>query len=60
MRGSDRALSVGGVAELLGVSVDTVKAIPPAALPFFRTQGGHRRYQREDVDRYVESRRVAT
>lgn len=55
----DEPLSVAETARAIGVSVDTVKrSIPPAELPFHRTPGGHRRYQRSDVEAYIARRRV--
>ena len=45
------------VADLLGLSQDTVSRIPKAVLDYWQTPGGgvlrHRRYRREDVERYA-------
>lgn len=46
-------LTSGGVAAILRVHASTVTRIPRERLPFDLTPGGHRRYRREDVDRYV-------
>lgn len=46
-------LTSGDVAEILRVHATTVTRIPPDRLPFTLTPGGHRRYLRADVDRYV-------
>ena len=52
----EEPLSAKEVGALLGVHRDTAKAIPREDLPYFRTQGGHRRYRREDVDAYIARR----
>ena len=59
----ERPLSVGQVANLLGISKQSVRRIPAAALPFFRVMdggraGGDRRYRRQDIDAYIEKRTV--
>ena len=41
------------VAGLLGISQATVMRIPREHLDYWTTPGGHRRYRREDVDRYA-------
>jgi hypothetical protein len=47
------------LAKILGLAVGTVKGIPPAELPYYRHgPRGDRRYAREDVERYLASRRV--
>ena len=46
-------LDVEDVAKLLRLSRSTVRRIPDAALDFWRTPGRHRRYRREDVERYA-------
>ena len=57
----DQAMKVAEVAAFLGVSVSTVKrSIPASELPFFTTEGGHRRYRRADVEAYVDRRRVSS
>ncbi len=46
------------VAEILSAHVNTVKAIPPAQLPFSRIGSrGDRRYSRADVEKYLAARR---
>lgn len=55
----DEPMSVTEAARLIGVSRDTVKrGISASELPFHRTPGGHRRYQRTDVEAYIARRRV--
>jgi excisionase family DNA binding protein len=46
-------LSTGDVAELLGVSQDTVTRIPKDRLDHWVTPGRHRRYRRLDVEQYA-------
>ena len=56
-----RWLTLREVAAHLGLHPNTVKTIPPEALPFFRiTDRGDRRYDESDVERYLERRRVAS
>lgn len=50
----DRDMSSGEVADYLRVSQATVGRIPADRLSFTITPGGHRRYRREDVERYAE------
>ena len=48
------------VAELLSVHPHTVKRIPSDELPYFTIgHRGDRRYDVEDVERYIEQRRRA-
>ena len=52
-------LSLGDVAQLLGVHPSTVRSWSDAgALPVHRTQGGHRRYRRSEVDLWMQSQRA--
>ena len=52
-------LSLGDVARLLGVHPSTVRSWSDAgALPVHRTQGGHRRYRRSEVDLWMQSQRA--
>lgn len=52
-------LSVAEVAVYLGLSTAATKRIAPSELPFSRISARNdRRYSRQDVDRYVESRKV--
>jgi excisionase family DNA binding protein len=46
-------LEVEDVARLLRLSASTVRRIPDTQLDFWRTPGRHRRYRREDVERYA-------
>jgi excisionase family DNA binding protein len=47
------------VAQLLGVHWRTVKRLPPSELPYVRVNArGDRRYRLEDVQAYLERRRV--
>lgn len=49
-------LSVGDVAELFRVDPKTVARWARAGrLPHFRTPGGHRRFRRTDIERYLRS-----
>lgn len=51
---ADRPLTSGAVAEIFGVSPDTVCRWAEAGkLKFFRTPGGHFRFQRADVDAFL-------
>jgi hypothetical protein len=55
----EQPLSAREVARLLGIHVNTVKRIPPEALPYFAFGArGDRRYQRDDVRAYIYDRRV--
>jgi hypothetical protein len=50
-------LSAYEVSNRLGTHVNTVKRIPPSELPFFRVgHRGDRRYELEDVERYIRQR----
>jgi excisionase family DNA binding protein len=52
-------LSLSEVAELLGVHPSTVRNWADAGtLPAHRTQGGHRRFQREAIELWQDSQRV--
>ena len=54
----DRLLSIGEVAEQLGVSVDVVRSETESGqLQAVRTGGGHRRYRPEEVERFKKTRR---
>ena len=53
----DARLTSGDVSNLIGLSQDTVSRIPKDQLDYWLTPGGalrrHRRYRREDVERYA-------
>ena len=50
-------LNAYDVAKMLAVHVNTIKRIPPAELPFFCiNERGDRRYRREDVESFIQSR----
>jgi excisionase family DNA binding protein len=52
-------LSLSDVAELLGIHPSTVRLwSDKGALPVHRTQGGHRRYLRSEVDLWRQSQRA--
>jgi excisionase family DNA binding protein len=52
-------LTAREVARHLGVHYNTVKRLPARELPFFRvTERGDRRYEIEDVERYIAKRKV--
>jgi excisionase family DNA binding protein len=52
-------LSLGDVAELLGVHPSTVRSwSDQGILPVHRTKGGHRRYRRSELDLWIQSRRA--
>jgi excisionase family DNA binding protein len=52
-------LSLGDVAELLGVHTSTVRGWADRGhLPVHRTQGGHRRFRRQDVEIWMHSRQT--
>jgi hypothetical protein len=47
-------LTVSEVAALLGVHINTVKRLPPSALPYFTVGSRHdRRYYRASVEAYI-------
>jgi len=53
---ADDWLSLGGVAELLGVHPSTVRSwADEGRLPVHRTQGGHRRFRRSEVELCMQS-----
>jgi len=53
-------LSLGDVAELLGVHPSTVRSwSDQGALPVHRTKGGHRRYQRDEIEIWIQSQRTS-
>jgi excisionase family DNA binding protein len=53
-------LSLGGVARLLGVHPSTVRGwSDQGALPVHRTRGGHRRYRRNELELWLQSRRAS-
>src|SRR5512138_3965673 len=53
---TDQWLSLSGAAELLGVHPSTVRSwADQGKLPVHRTQGGHRRFKRGEVDLLVAS-----
>lgn len=55
---SDELLPLSAVAEALGVSPSTVRRLADqGALPGTRTEGGHRRFRRSDVERLARERR---
>lgn len=57
----EQPLGARDVALLLGVHPNTVKRIPPDVLPYFTVGArGDRRYQRDDVRRYIHTSRVAS
>ncbi len=52
-------LSLSEVAKILGVHPSTVRNWADIGrLPVHRTQGGHRRFRRNDVDLWIQSQRV--
>lgn len=52
-------LSLSEVAELLGVHPSTVRNwADKSVLPVHRTQGGHRRFQRSEIDLWMQSQRA--
>lgn len=52
-------LSLSDVAELLGVHPSTVRSWSDAgSFPVHRTQGGHRRFLRNEVDMWLQSQRT--
>jgi excisionase family DNA binding protein len=55
---TDQWLSLSGAAELLGVHPSTVRAwADKGLLPVHRTQGGHRRFKRSEVEMWAEHAR---
>ena len=55
---TDQWLSLSGAAELLGVHPSTVRAwADKGLLPVHRTQGGHRRFKRSEVELWAEHAR---
>ncbi len=51
-----RWLTLGEAAEILGVDVTTLRGWADAGnVRFFRTPGGHRRFDREDLERLLQS-----
>ncbi|HEU4702815.1 MAG TPA: EAL domain-containing protein [Conexibacter sp.] len=56
--GADELLPLSAVAEALGVSSSTVRRLADqGVLPGTRTEGGHRRFRRGDVQRLARERR---
>jgi excisionase family DNA binding protein len=56
--GADELLPLSAVADALGVSPSTVRRLADqGALPGTRTEGGHRRFRRADVQRLARERR---
>ncbi|MBT4306227.1 MAG: helix-turn-helix domain-containing protein [Chloroflexi bacterium] len=54
-------LSSSEIAKLLGVHPSTVRNwADQGVLPVHRTQGGHRRFMRSEVDLWIQSQRVTT
>ncbi|MFQ5616512.1 MAG: helix-turn-helix domain-containing protein [Anaerolineales bacterium] len=54
-------LSLREAAELLGVHPSTVRSwADQGRLPVYRTQGGHRRFKRQEVELWTQSQRVET
>ena len=54
-------LRLGEVAQLLGVHPSTVRQWSNhGALPVHRTKGGHRRYQRSEIEIWMQSQRTNT
>jgi excisionase family DNA binding protein len=54
-------LSLGEAAQLLGVHPSTVRQWSNlGALPVHRTKGGHRRYQRSEIEIWMQSQRTNT
>jgi excisionase family DNA binding protein len=55
----DNWLNLSEVAELLGIHPSTVRNwSDQGLLPVHRTQGGHRRYRRSEVDLWMQSQRA--
>lgn len=47
------------VANILGVHIKTVKRLPPIELPYYRmSKRGDRRYRKEDIDKFLQSRLI--
>ena len=56
---ADEWMSLGEVARLLGVHPGTVRNWSnDGSLPVHRTQGGHRRYRRSEVELWMQSRQA--
>ena len=52
-------LSLSEIAELLGVHPSTVRSwSDQGRMPVHRTQGGHRRYRRSEIELWMQSRQV--
>ena len=52
-------LSLSEIAEILGVHPSTVRSwSDQGRMPVHRTQGGHRRYRRSEIDLWMHSRQV--
>ena len=52
-------LSLSEIAEILGVHPSTVRSWSDKGhMPVHRTQGGHRRYRRSEIDLWMQSRQV--
>ena len=52
-------LSISEIAEILGVHPSTVRGwSDQGRMPVHRTQGGHRRYRRSEIDLWMQSRQV--
>ena len=53
-------MSLGAAAELLGVHPSTVRNwADQGVLPVHRTQGGHRRFLKKEIELWVESQRMS-
>jgi excisionase family DNA binding protein len=53
-----RLLNVGEAATYLGVSAASLRSWSDRGLvPYYRTPGGQRRYERNDLDRFIDSMR---
>lgn len=53
-------MSPGEVADFLGASVSAVAEwADQGALPHFKTPGGHRRFRREDVEKFLKDQEPA-
>lgn len=58
---TDEWLSLSQVSSMLGVHPSTVRNWSnQGSLPVHRTQGGHRRYRRKEIELWLQSRRVKT
>ena len=57
---TNRWLRLSEVAQILGVHPSTVRNwSDKGVLPVHRTQGGHRRYQRSEIDLWMQSQRAS-